>query len=1029
MECSPLTFHGRVVRLQLTSQAASSQHSHFPNKQKNKPGLKYKPRLKYNSRQSIFIIIRAQNGEGSDNAADKEEGSNNINEKPSDFKWSRVGQAFGRGTQRFYQNFQRGLKKETGVDIEVVNSKVGEVAREVQAAAEPLRRQIISSAEKLRFQLWPHFVAWNRLELWKDLKQWEIKRISAFILYVSVFSISVGGLYLSFRRARSDYQMSKLAESYLEAVIPDPSCTNVRKLKQRLWRRYMPEGLKVNKYHLEDDGPYRQSRDYVGQDVWENDTELPHSDLEKGIDDVTNFNDENKNPLKELGLKASRASRTVTTKGAWLERLGNWDRILEKEKVDEDTDKLSSKFAISFDWQEMKENFELQQKQRLPNSQRYRGEWISKRWWQYRPKLPYTYFLLKVECLEVEAVVFAENFKRIYVTMKEGFPSEYIVDIPVDPYLPELLARCGVEVDTVYSRNRLPSVVRAFAVMAPVALLVWCMNSLVRALFQTSRETLYRTILSTDESLLSPAGGGDTSMSGYKDIVLGGNVWDVLDEILMYMKNPTKYLKKGVRIPRAVLISGPPGTGKTLFARAIARDSGKSFVFASGSQFTSTDKGSSMGINNLFAVARAHAPAFVFIDEIDALAGKNAIEDAVRRVSFDALLEELDEENPSMNRNYLREGVVLLCATNRPDELDNEFMKRIERQIYIGLPAEEERVKIFSVHTSNKRLAEDVNFQKLVFRTPGFSGADIQNLVNESAIMAIRKGHKEIFQQDIIDALDKRLFENMGLLVTEEEQEMYARKVPVENKRLLAVHEAGHMLLAHLFPRFDLHGITFLLPGGKESTLSVFYPREDMMQQGYATLGYYKMHMVVAHGGRCAEQIIFGDDNVTDEGQDDLLKISRIARELVISPANPRLGLLIMTWKDKFEVPNRFPTMDLIKNKWDDPNRLLAAMSVEVSELFTREMTRYIDEAEEEAMTALRNNRHILDRLVAELLEHSKLTGLEVEEIVKSMNPVMIADPTKMPEWNLDTMDTSPPANRLRRFQDLDIWQAPLHRC
>lgn len=1013
----------------MNSQTTSSQHTHFPTNKRNKSVLKYKPRLKYNSRQSIFITIRAQNGEGSNNAAGKEEGSNNINEEPNYFKWSRVRQAFGRGTQRFYQNFQRGLKKETGVDIEVMNGKAGEVAREVQAAAEPLRRQVIWSAEKLRFQVWPHFVAWNRLELWKDLKQWEIKRIGAFILYVSVFAISFGGLHLAFRRARLGYQTtSKLAESYLEAVIPNSSSTNVRKLKQRLWRRYMPEGLKVNKYHLEDDGPYRQSKDYVGQDVREDDTELPQSDLENVIDDVTNFNDENKKTLKELDLKASRGRRAATTKGTWLERLENWHEILEKEKMEEDTD-LISEFAFSFDWQEMKENFKLQQKQRQLNSQQYRGEWISKRWWQYRPKLPYTYFLSKVECLEVEAVVFAENLKRIYVTMKEGFPSEYIVDIPVDPYLPELLVRCGVEVDTVYSRNWLPAVVRAFAVMAPVALALWCISSLVRALVATSKETLYRTLLSTDESLLSPAVAGDTSMSGYKDIVLGGNVWDVLDEILMYMKNPTKYLKKGVRIPRAVLISGPPGTGKTLFARAIARDSGVSFVFASGSQFTSRDEGSSMGINKLFAVARTHAPAFVFIDEIDGLAGKNAIEDAVRRVSFEELLEELDEENPSMNKNYLREGVVLLCATNRPDELDNEFMKRIRRQIYIGLPAEEERVKIFSVHTSNKRLAKDVNFEKLVFRTPGFSGADIQNLVNESAIMAIRKGHKEIFQQDIIDALDKRLFESMGLLVTEEEQEMYARKVPVENKRLLAVHEAGHMLLAHLFPRFDMHGITFLLPGGQESTMSVFYPREDMMQQGYATVGYLKMHMVVAHGGRCAEQIVFGDDNVTDEGQDDLLKISRIARELVISPTNPRLGLLLMTYKDKFQIPNRFPTMDLIKNQWDEPNRLIAAMSVEVSELFTREMTRYIDETEEEAKTALRNNRHILDRLVAELLKHSKLTGLQVEEIVKSMNPVMIADPMKMPEWNLDTMDTSPPVNRLRRFQDLDIWAAPLHRC
>lgn len=254
------------------------------------------------------------------------------------------------------------------------------------------------------------------------------------------------------------------------------------------------------------------------------------------------------------------------------------------------------------------------------------------------------------------------------------------------------------------------------------------------------------------------------------------------------------------------------------------------------------------------------------------------------------------------------------------------------------------------------------------------------------------------------------------------------KNVTFENKRLLAVHEAGHILLAHLLPRFDWHAFTHLLPGGKESALSVFYPREDMVHEGYPTIGYLKMQMVVAHGGRCAEELIFGDD-ITDGGRDDLERISSIARELVISPANPRLGLLRLTWNGTYEAP--FPNQEgnLIKNEWEKPGTVIADMSVELSELFTREVTRYIEETEQDAKNALRRNRHILDRLTAELLERTTISGLEVQEIVKSMNPVMMSDLMQMPDLNLGNMEISAPPNFRGRYEDLDIYPAPLHRC
>ncbi|XP_021901408.1 ATP-dependent zinc metalloprotease FTSH 12, chloroplastic-like [Carica papaya] len=317
--------------------------------------------------------------------------------------------------------------------------------------------------------------------------------------------------------------------------------------------------------------------------------------------------------------------------------------------------------------------------------------------------------------------------------------------------------------------------------------------------------------------------------------------------------------------------------------------------------------------------------------------------------------------------------------------------------------------------------------RRLVFRTVGFSGADIRNLVNEAAIMSVRKGHSKIYQQDIVDVLDKQLLEGMGVLLTEEEQQKCEQSVSYEKRRLLAVHEAGHILLAHLFPRFDWHAFSQLLPGGKETAISVFYPREDMVDQGYTTFGYMKMQMVVAHGGRCAEQIVFGDD-ITDGGRDDLEKITKIAREMVISPQNARLGLTPLT--KRIGLLDRPDNADeeMIRYRWDDPQVIPANMTVEVSELLTRELTRYIEESEDFAINGLMANQHVLDWIVSELLEKSRITGLEVEAKMKELSPILFEDFVKPFQINMEEEGPLPRNDRLR-YQPLEVYPAPLHRC
>lgn len=386
------------------------------------------------------------------------------------------------------------------------------------------------------------------------------------------------------------------------------------------------------------------------------------------------------------------------------------------------------------------------------------------------------------------------------------------------------------------------------------------------------------------------------------------------------------------------------------------------------------------------------------------------------------------KERTGVDRFSLRQAVIFICATNRPDELDLEFVRpgRIDRRVYIGLPDANQRVQIFGVHSAGKQLSEDVTFEKLVFRTVGYSGADIRNLVNEAGIMSVRKGHSKIHQQDIVDVLDKQLLEGMGVLLTEEEQQKCEQSVSREKRRLLAVHEAGHIVLAHLFPQFDWHAFSQLLPGGKETAVSVFYPREDVVDQGYTTFGYMKMQMVVAHGGRCAERIVFGDD-ITDGGIDDLEKITKIAREMVISPRNSRLGLTSLTKRIGLGDRPDSPDGEIIKYKWDDPHIIPADMTIEVSELFTRELTRYIDETEELAMRGLMDNRHILDLISNELLEHSRITGLEVEDKMRGSHPVMFEDFVKPFQINMEEEGPLPHNDRLS-YRPLDIYPAPLHR-
>ncbi|ONK74835.1 uncharacterized protein A4U43_C03F10620 [Asparagus officinalis] len=942
------------------------------------------------------------------------------------FSWDKVSRSIQRGSERFVLNLGEILKKETGFDLEGANIK-----------ARGLINRGREAVDRFRLELVPEFVEWNKWDKWKDVEKWDPRRIGALILYIIIVTISCQRVYMAISTHINRQSRKELTEAYMEALIPEPSPANVRRFKKGMWRKTMPKGLKIKKFIDGPGGALIQDNSYVGEDAWDDDPEPSQDAITNIIEKDTKLSDEQKKELKEklsisglVGKSIGQVSGTT-----WRERLHIWKEILRRDKLAEQIDTTHAKYVVDFDMQEVEKSLRKDVMEKVSETQGSRALWISKRWWHYRPKLPYTYFLSKLDCSEVAAVVFSEDLKKIYVTMKEGFPLEYVVDIPLDPYLFEMISSSGVEVDLLQKRQIYYFLKVVFA-LAPGLLLLLLIRESVMLLHITSQRFLYKKYnqlfdMAYAENFILPVESPDEPKSMYKEVVLGGDVWDLLDEIMIYMNNPMQYYEKQVSFVRGVLLSGPPGTGKTLFARTLSKESGMPFVFASGAEFTDSEKSGAARINEIFSIARRNAPSFVFIDEIDAIAGRHARKDSRRRATFEALIAQLDgeKEKTGVDRHSLRQAVIFICATNRPDELDSEFVRpgRIDRRLYIGLPDAKQRVKIFGVHGSGKRFADDVDFEKLVFRTVGYSGADIRNLVNEAAIMSVRKGHSLITQKDIVDVLDKQLLEGMGVLLTEEEQQKCEASVSMETKRLLAVHEAGHILLAHLFPRFDWHAFSQLLPGGKETAMSVFYPREDMVDQGYTTFGYMQMQMVVAHGGRLAERIVFGD-NITDGGRDDLEKNTKIAREMVISPRNSRLAFATLVKRvGMLDRPDN-PDGELIKYKWDEPNVIPADMTVEVSELFTRELTRYIDETEELAMNGLVQNRHILDMIARELLENSRITGLEIGERIKELFPVMFDDFVKPFQINLDQEGPLPVNDRLR-YQPLEVYPAPLHRC
>ncbi|VAI93920.1 unnamed protein product [Triticum turgidum subsp. durum] len=376
-----------------------------------------------------------------------------------------------------------------------------------------------------------------------------------------------------------------------------------------------------------------------------------------------------------------------------------------------------------------------------------------------------------------------------------------------------------------------------------------------------------------------------------------------LQEVVDFLKNPDKYTALGAKIPKGCLLVGPPGTGKTLLARAVAGEAGVPFFSCAASEFVELFVGvGASRVRDLFEKAKAKAPCIVFIDEIDAVgrqrgAGMGGGNDE-REQTINQLLTEMDGFSGNS-------GVIVLAATNRPDVLDSALLRpgRFDRQVTVDRPDVAGRVRILEVHSRGKALAKDVDFDKVARRTPGFTGADLQNLMNEAAILAARRDLKEISKDEISDALERIIAgpEKKNAVVSE------------QKRKLVAYHEAGHALVGALMPEYDPVAKISIIPRGQAGGLTFFAPSEERLESGLYSRSYLENQMAVALGGRVAEEVIFGQDNVTTGASSDFMQVSRVARQMVerfgfskkigqvaigSSGGNPFLGQQMSSQKD-----------------------------------------------------------------------------------------------------------------------------------
>jgi len=473
---------------------------------------------------------------------------------------------------------------------------------------------------------------------------------------------------------------------------------------------------------------------------------------------------------------------------------------------------------------------------------------------------------------------------------------------------------------------------------------------------QTKKGAMQAFSFTKAKARLFGAEGHPKEKITFKDVASLKEAKEELKEIVDFLKNPKKFLKMGARIPRGILLIGPPGTGKTLLARAVAGESNVPFFHTSGSTFVELFVGvGSARIRDLFATAKKNTPSIIFLDELDAIgrhrgAGIGGGHDE-REQTLNQLLVEMD--------GFERDTqVIIIAATNRPDILDPALLRpgRFDRTVVLDLPDISGRHGILKIHSKGKLLSSNINLREVAERTPGFSGADLANLMNEAAILAATRNKHQIYQKEILESIEKVLLgpERKSHILSEKE------------KKIAAYHEAGHALVSSSLPGTEKVRKISIIARGMAAGYTLQMPIEE---KRIKTKSEFLAELTVLLGGYCAEKIVFKE--ITTGAVNDLRKASGLARKLVTEYGMSKLGPITFGKKEELIFLGK-----QISGQRD--------YSEKIATKIDQEIARFIKNAENRAERILRKKRKILGRIANTLIKKETIEREEFEKIVKS---------------------------------------------
>ena len=564
----------------------------------------------------------------------------------------------------------------------------------------------------------------------------------------------------------------------------------------------------------------------------------------------------------------------------------------------------------------------------------------------------YSQFIQEVEKGKVEKVSLSSDRSKALVTSLDG--RKVVVNLPNDPDLINILTKHSVDISVLPQADEGLWFKALSSLFFPVLLLVGLFFLLRRAQSGPGSQAM-----NFGKSKARVQMEPQTQVT-FGDVAGIDQAKLELNEVVDFLKNADRFTAVGAKIPKGVLLVGPPGTGKTLLARAVAGEAGVPFFSISGSEFVEMFVGvGASRVRDLFEQAKANAPCIVFIDEIDAVgrqrgAGLGGGNDE-REQTLNQLLTEMDGFEGNT-------GVIIIAATNRPDVLDAALLRpgRFDRQVVVDRPDYAGRSEILKVHARGKTLAKDVDLDRIARRTPGFTGADLSNLLNEAAILAARRSLTEISMDEVNDAIDR-------VLAGPEKKD---RLMSEKRKTLVAYHEAGHALVGALMPDYDPVQKISIIPRGRAGGLTWFTPSEDRMDTGLYSRSYLENQMAVALGGRLAEELIFGEEEVTTGASNDLQQVARVARQMVTRfGMSDRLGPVALGRQQG----NMFLGRDIVAER-DFSEETAAAVDDEVRQL--------VDVAYTRAKDVLVTNRHVLDLLAQMLIEKETVDAEELQEVL-----------------------------------------------